>query len=219
MTRAVLVAAITVTLAGAPLAQDGPTLPLRVRATVMVLNAHPPGTVKTVIGGGAGGNSAAPTRSAWMWMTIDRWSTDDETAKLTQALKSGGTYALVSAIEPLTVGHIQINDNLRWPIRVASTWKSGQDQVVRLATNGLLLPGTAGAGRATDYPLSIIEFTLPPTGSGEGTLVAVLRAEFDDRGRIEAVAMPLDSGVQRLTNVDIEAPAASGGQAESAKSR
>jgi len=210
--RVVLAAGVAAALAGALLAQDERTLPVTGRATVMVLNALPPGTVKVDIGAGGAVTRTGPAiRSALLSMTIDRWSTDEEKSTLGQVLKSGGTYAFISALEGMTVGYLHVNGGLRWPIRVASTWNTAEGQVVRLATNGQLpFGGSARASGSTDYPISIFEFTLPPTGRGEGSLVAATRVGFDDQGRIEVRSMPLESGTQRLTNVEIESPGTGG---------
>jgi len=78
-------------------------------------------------------------------------------------------------------------------------------RVIRLATNGpILYDGSAHASRSTDYPIGIIEFKEPRSGRGEGALVAATRAGFDDEGRIVALATPIGSGTQRLTNVERE---------------
>jgi hypothetical protein len=193
-------------LAGGLLAQDEPATPLRVRAGVIALNTPLRGSATVYGTAGAVQLGGTATGSGLLSITIDRWSTTDETSKLARALKSGGTYALASALEKATVGHVNVNGGLRAPIRLATTWQTDEGQVVRLAMTGeIVLDGSGGAAHPTDYPISIIEFTLPADGPGQGTLVAVREAEFDDRGRIGALSTPLNTGVQTLTNVEIEA--------------
>jgi hypothetical protein len=214
---AALCTGIGAALAAGPPAVGDLTLPAQFRSMVMVLDAHPPGTVTVEMagaaagtgpGGAAGvapsGRSSAPRgNSAFLTITIDRWSTEEEQASFVQALKSGGTLGLVSEMEKSTVGYLQIDSDLRWPIRLASTWKSFEGRVVRLATNGPILFGpSASRLPAREYPIGIVEFTLPDGERSQGTLVAATRAEFDDRGRISATVMPVGTGVQRLTNVE-----------------
>jgi hypothetical protein len=221
----ILAAGIASTLVGGLLAQNDAPLPMRFRATVMVLDAMPPGTMKVEVAGSAAVTDPqglplppAPqtpgpdprtrvtgqaSKSALLAITIDRFSTDEEIAALATSLKSGGTYALASAMEKTTVGYVNLNGDLRWPIRVASTWKTEEGRFVRLATNGPILDGASAQARpGTDDPIGIIDLKLPRSGRGEGTLVAATRAGFDDAGRIVALAMPIASGTQRLTNVE-----------------
>jgi hypothetical protein len=191
--------------AGGLLAQDEPAAPFRVRAGVIVLNTPLRGSATVFGAGGTIQLGGTASGSGLLSMAIDRWSTTDETAKLSQALKSGGARALTSALERTTVGSLHLNGDLRVPIRLATTWKTDEGQVVRLAMTGeIVLDGSSRVSHSTDYPISIIEFTLPPEGRGEGSLVAVREAEFDNRGRIAALSTPLNTGVQRLTNVEIE---------------
>jgi len=102
-----------------------------------------------------------------------------------------------------TVGYIQMNDGLRLPIRAGSTWTTEKGQVVRLATSQPILDGASTqASRGTDNAIDIVEFTLPATGPGEGTLVQAIRVAFDDQGRIVARTLVLNTGTERLTNVE-----------------
>jgi hypothetical protein len=150
--------------------------------------------------------SAPKTTAALLAISIDRWSTVEETAALVQSLKTGGPHALVSEMDRTTVGYIQVSDKLRLPIRVASTWKTNKGQVVRLATSRPILDNAASqASRDTDNSMGIVEFTLPATGMGEGTLVHAIRVAFDDEGRIVARTLALNTGTQRLTSVELVA--------------
>lgn len=229
--RLVLAAAIGTGLAGGLCAQDDVAPPLRLRATMMIVDSLAPGTAQVAVGGdgtngmpvGAPGTPATPpmvpvpptvsnpsatrsapkTTAALMTITLNRVSTGDESAALVQALKSGGIYGLVSQMDRTTIGYVQLNDRLRLPIRVGSTWKTGKGQVIRLATSRPILDTPAApASRGSDNSIGIIELTLPPTGAGEGTLVQAVRAGFDDQGRIVARTLALNTGTERLTNVE-----------------
>ena len=201
------------------------TLPARFQAMLMVLNGKGPWSVSVETSGVATGSApgavpfaAAPTaggtpssasgsplkyNSAMLSIMIERWSTDDEQAALGQALKTGGTRALVARLEKTTVGYLQVDSDLRWPIRMAATWTNGSGRVVSLATNGpIVLPASTGKSLSRSYPIGIIDLTLPPDGRGEGTLVAAMRVVFDDHGRIVPTVAPVGTGVQRLTNVE-----------------
>lgn len=224
---ATALAGAAVALGGVLRADEPAAAPLHARATVMIIDALPAGTVQAGVAGDASGvtgtgngigtftlppvqggdRNAAADKAALLAIGVDRWSTQDDTAGLVQALKAKGTHGLVSALEKHTVGHLQITSALRWPIRWATTWKTDAGQVVLLATTGqFLFSAQAGPASGTDYQVDLLEFTLPPDGPGEGTIVAALRADFDDKGRIFAVAQPIGAGAQKMTNVMIATP-------------
>jgi hypothetical protein len=199
------------------------TLPARFRSMVMILDAHTPGTATVESGAAAGSDPGAMPRpgvtqpsgstsltqprrsgdrSAHLAITIERWSTQEEQAALARALKAGGQRALVAEMEKATAGYVQVDGDLRWPIRLASTWTGHEGRVVRLATNSPIFnPAVPGRTPATDDAIGIVEFTVPAEGRGEGTLVAATRVEFDDRGRLQAVVTALGTGTQKLTQV------------------
>jgi hypothetical protein len=140
-------------------------------------------------------------------LTIERWTTAEERQALAVALQQGGTDQLVRAMEDLTLGYVQLDQSLRWPIRTAATWRTDKGRAVRVATNRPVMMAESMRGtRSLDYPIGIIEFTLPDQGKGEGTLLAAAQVRFDDQGRIEVTSMPQNTGPQRLSNVKLEVP-------------
>jgi len=140
-------------------------------------------------------------------VTVDRWSTDEERTALAQALHNGGTEALVAAMEKNRVGSIQFDNNLGWPLRVASSWQTEKGRLIRLGTNRPIYTEELRRGtRSLDYPIGIIEFTLPPEGPGEGTLLAATRAAFDSQGRLEVKSLPQNAGPQLLHEIEREVP-------------
>jgi hypothetical protein len=158
-------------------------------ATVMVINAPRTGITR-------------------LRLTVERWTTDEERAGLLKALQDGGTEELVRAMHKLDAGWLQVENNLRWPIRVASTWETDEGRRVRIATNRPIhiREYTKRGTRTSDYPVGVIEFTLPPEGKGEGTLLAATRIEFNEQGRIEVHSLPQNTGPQQVVDVTREKP-------------
>ena len=153
--------------------------------------------------------NAPKTGAAQLKLTIERWTTDEERATLLAALREGGNDALASAMHKLDAGHIQVENNLRWPIRVASSWLTEEGRMVRVATNRPIHFGEywkKRGTRTTDYPIGVIEFTLPADGSGEGALLAATRIGFDEQGRIEIRSLPRNTGPQQLVDVTRATP-------------
>lgn len=151
---------------------------------------------------------APRTGMARLQLTVERWTTDEERDALLKALQDGGTEQLVTAMHKLEAGWLQVENNLRWPIRVASSWETDEGRHVRIATNRPIHMGeyTRRGTRTSDYPVGVIEFTLPPEGEGEGTLLAATRVDFDKQGRIEVRSLPQNTGPQKLSNVKREKP-------------
>jgi len=163
-----------------------PAVPIRYSATVMLMGSPGSGIVR-------------------LRMTVERWTTNEDRKKMIEALKSGGTPALVSVMEKMNAGYLQVENNLRWPIRTAAIWKDGDTYRIRIATNRPIYWGEVHEStRSLDYPFGIIELALPPEGKGEGALNAATQAGFDDQGRIEVKSLPTNTGPQRVTNVVIE---------------
>lgn len=140
-------------------------------------------------------------------LTVDRWSTAEERNALAETLRSGGANGLVASMEKMTMGRIQFDNNLANPIRLASTWQTGQGRKVRLATNRPIAFQEINQGtRSMDYPFGVIEFVIPPDGKGEGSLLGAVKVQFDKDGRLEVESLPTNTGAQKLTEIQLEVP-------------
>ena len=141
-------------------------------------------------------------------MTVERWSTPEDRQRLGQARLEGGTPGLVKIMEGVTMGYLQAEDSLRWPIRVASTYESPEGRVVRLATNRPVHIFESQRGtRSLDYPIGIIQFVLPPDGKpGQGTLLGATQVKINDAGQLEVTSMPHNTGAQTLNNIRMPKP-------------
>jgi hypothetical protein len=170
----------------APVVEPFPAVPIRYIGNVMYMGTAGSGIIR-------------------LRVTVERWTTNDDRKKMVEALKSGGTDAVVSVMEKMNAGYLQLDNNLRWPVRTAAIWKVGADYKLRFATDRPIYWGeVAQSTRSLDYPIGIIELTLPAEGKGEGTLIAATQAGFDDEGRLEVRSLPTNTGPQRVTNVAIE---------------
>jgi len=179
--------AFTICAGAAPPAATLPPLPERFNANVFVVNGPVTGTARLRI-------------------TIERWTTDQERKTFVEALKTAGTDGLTKAMEAVEVGYLQVNDNLRWPIATAATWQGPKGRMIRVATSRpIFFQEAARNTRSMDYPIGFIEFSVPADGPGDGQLVAAVRAQFDDQGRLEVQSTPQNTGPQKVVNVVAEA--------------
>ena len=179
---------------GAPASAQGkgtviepfPAVPIRYTGTIMYMGSVGSGIVR-------------------LRVTVEKWTTTEERKKMVEALKAGGTPGLIDLMEKMNAGYIQLENNLRWPLRTAAIWKSGADYKLRFSTDRPIYWGEVKEStRSLDYPIGIIELTLPPEGKGEGKLIAATQANFDEQNRLEVKSLPTNTGPQRVTNVEIE---------------
>ncbi|HET8948011.1 MAG TPA: hypothetical protein VFQ07_13615 [Candidatus Polarisedimenticolia bacterium] len=141
--------------------------------------------------------------SAFLSMTLRRLSTDDENLKQAAALKSGGTSALVAELAKTDVGELQLDAEMPWTIRSATTWTTAEERVVRLMTTGRLLTPQRGTPPDASPIVNIVEFRLRPGERyGAGSLVSATQVDFPEPGRIVPRTLVIGSGTQRLTNVE-----------------
>ena len=149
--------------------------------------------------------NAPATGIARLRITVERWTTDDERKKFAVAIRDGGSDGLVAEMEKSTAGYIQVENNLRWPIRSAATWKTDKGRMVRFATNRPMnINETYNQTRSMDYPIGVIELLLPPEGKGEGRLLVATRVQFNKEGKLEVESLPTNTGPQQVTNVESE---------------
>ncbi len=197
----IAVAALVVTcfaaLSGAPLAEEKPAAAEQEQAAQPQTEVFT-GTLMLV-------NAPGMSQMGRIRITVERWTTQEERMKMAEALKSGGTNALVDVMDKMQAGYVQIENNLRWPIRSAATWKTEKGRMVRFATNRpISYEETRRNTRSADYPFGYIQLLLPPEGKGEGVLIAAVQAQFDADGKLEVRSLPNNTGPQKVTNVVAE---------------
>lgn len=112
---------------------------------------------------------------------VDRWSSDEEVARLAGVLKEKGLDALQKELEDLDNGWIRIGGSLGYPIAIArSIPKEGGGRTLRVVLDRpLTFLEVARSLRSEDYPLSVIEIEFDAEGNGEGTLAAAVQARFE----------------------------------------
>jgi hypothetical protein len=183
------VAVMTISLStGTVKAQETPELPERFTANLDAMGTPRVGVVHFSI-------------------TIERWSTEEERKSLLQALNDNGTEGLLEKMAKMDVGYMQIDNSLGWRLASASTWQTEKGRLVRVVTDRpIAIHESLRGTRSLEYPIGIIEFTLPADGPGEGALLGAAQLQFDKEGRIELKSLPLNTGPQMLKNVRKQKP-------------
>lgn len=145
---------------------------------------------------------ARGVNTATVDIVIERWSTDEERARLAGALKEGGSDALLKALQKVEprVGYVSTSGSLAYPLRFAhqTTMASGSQRVLLGTDRRMSFLELQGA-RTMDYPFMIIDIRFGPDGKGQGKLLPVARVRYDPDDVVEIENY--DAEPVRLTSV------------------
>jgi hypothetical protein len=106
-------------------------------------------------------------------ITIDRWSTDAERSRLTEALKASGQQGLLKALQQLpAIGYIRTPNSLGYELRYArlDTLTGGGQRILVLTDRYVSFAELTNQSRSLDYPFTLIEMRLKPDGEGTGQM-------------------------------------------------
>ena len=137
-----------------------------------------------------------------LFMTVDKWTTNEERMQLYKTLKEGGPEEFRKAMEKMTAGYVRTSNSLRYPLSVASSFQTDKGRKIRLVTaRPILWAEVMGATRSEEYEYGVIEFTLDEKGKGvgEGVVVPMAKVFFDKNGQL--VVENLGTGPQKLLSV------------------
>ena len=137
-----------------------------------------------------------------LFMTVDRWTTNEERMQLAKILQEKGPEALRAAMEKMTAGYVRTSNSIRYPLSLASSAQTEKGRRIRLVTpRPILWSEVTGATRSEQYEFGVIEFTLDEKGKGvgEGVVIPMAKVFFDKNGQL--VVETLGTGPQKLLNV------------------
>ena len=101
-------------------------------------------------------------------------------------------------MEKVTVGSIQFDQNLAYPLAYAIKVATEKGTMIRVATNRPISFTEQMQGFVSkDYQIGIAEFTLSPDGKGEGTVLGASKVEFNDKGQLQVSRFPRTPGLRR----------------------
>jgi hypothetical protein len=118
-------------------------------------------------------------------MRVERWSTEAERARLTEALKKGNDQALDVLRELRPIGTIRTPDSLGYDLRYAAQEPAdeGGRRVVLATDRPISFWEARNQPRTIDYPFTLIELRLNRRGEGEGKLNLATRIDVSRTGR------------------------------------
>ena len=121
-------------------------------------------------------------------ITVERWTTDAEFARLRDALFEKGSDSLTDALQKTRprVGYIRsTSGGLGWNLYFArqEPLPGGGQRVVIATDRPMSFRERANNARSADYDLLIAEIRVDKNGQGQGRLMPMARLNFDDRSR------------------------------------
>src|SRR5918994_452996 len=105
-------------------------------------------------------------------MRVERWSTETERTRLSEALKKGNDAALDLLRDLRPVGTIRTPDSLGYDLRYAAQEPAdeGGRRVVLATDRPISFWEARNQPRTIDYPFTFIQIQLDKSGEGKGTL-------------------------------------------------
>jgi hypothetical protein len=111
-------------------------------------------------------------------ISVDRWSTDAERARLIAALREKGPRAMMDALQDMPrTGFIRTPDSLGHPLHFAYQTKGedGGRRIVIATDRPIAFWEHWSGSRTVDYPFTVIQMNIGPDGRGTGTLSEATR--------------------------------------------
>ena len=153
-------------------------------------------------------SNIGPRGQMRLQIRVDRWSTDDERARLIEALKAqtgsrGERELAESLFGKESVGTIRETGTLAYDLRYSRLLPSEAGQMIVLATDRPIgFAESWRSSRTLDYNVSLIVLSLDEEGRGEGQLVLGAQFSWDDVDN-QVVIENYASEPIRLTNVRV----------------
>lgn len=172
---------------------------MRVRALVIATALAAAATVTAEQGSGAAANGrlsctafavstggvATPSGASTVDIVVDRWSSDADRQRLTEALKKGQQTLLDTLRDLRRVGYIRTPGNVGWELHYASqaAGEDGGRRVVIATDRPMDMWEVVNRPRTVDYPFTFIEMRLDNEGKGEGKLSLATQVTTSSEGR------------------------------------
>lgn len=130
--------------------------------------------------------TAAAGSTTRLTITIDEYTSDEDTMKLIEILKTEGPSGLRKALEKANKGWIAPTGKVRESINFVRSRPVEGGRLINIVKTRYLnfLEFALGAPRSREYEFTFIQLKLDEEGKGEGYMFAGTKIEFDSEGRL-----------------------------------
>jgi hypothetical protein len=151
-------------------------------------------------------STATGKQTAPVTVVITRRTTDQERAKVAEALKKGGSPAVAALLKTMpAVGHLEIGKG-RPSLKYAYERTTSSGRLVTVATDApiaSLWTDVPEAQPVAEFNLGLVILDLPVSGDGTGELAPAAKVKLTDAGAIQTEDYGGSDHV-RLTNVRVK---------------
>lgn len=145
-------------------------------------------------------NGFRRTGTAFITITIDEYTTDEEARQLREALSSDGQDGLLRAMRKMKKGTVQLSGSLGYRIHAARQIMSEEGPALLVAFERPISWLEARSGsRSQDYPFGVIEIKFDEKGKGEGTLIAAAKIKINEANEVKVEGYEFNPA--RLLNI------------------
>ena len=134
-------------------------------------------------------NMAGRTRAGTVDIVINRWSTDDERARLLGALRENGSDGLLHELQKVKdpVGYIQTPGHIGYPLRFARQVPTadGGRRLIVATDRPISFLEAVNKPLTTDYPFMVVDIRLNARNEGEGKLLPLARITANEDHVVE----------------------------------
>jgi len=126
-------------------------------------------------------------RTGQIDITVDRWSTPPERAKLVTALLGKGPEELLKVLQDTRpVGRIRTPDSIGYDLHYAAErpGKDGGRDVILATDRPISFWEAVNRPRSVDYPFTIVQLHMKNDGTGEGKLAVAAKVTGDEDSRM-----------------------------------
>lgn len=119
------------------------------------------------------GDSPVPWTTLTVDMVVNRWSTDAERDRLLSTLMEQGPDKLLDVLREMPrVGYIRTPDSIGYDLKFArkQPLPDGGERVVLATDRYITLWEAMNRPRTIDYPFTVIELRVGPSGEGDGKM-------------------------------------------------
>ncbi|MGH9531720.1 MAG: hypothetical protein ACRD2Q_04960 [Terriglobales bacterium] len=133
------------------------------------------------VAGVAGGRTLSLT------LYINDYTTDEEAVQLAQTLKTGGSDALLKAMEKLEKGRVAVVGRTGNTVAVIRSrpLENGRRRIIMVTDRPIGFIELRQGTRSRDYEFGVIELLLDEKGKGEGVALAAAKIKFTKDNTIE----------------------------------
>lgn len=121
-------------------------------------------------------------------VTLDKYTTPEETENLVATLKSKGKKGFEKAIWDLEVGRLRVGERLSYPIATAHLHQDpelGTQRIVLLLSRPIAYSEIARSSRSQQYPFTLVELAVDGSGTGSGEMIVAAKIEMRKDGVVE----------------------------------